>query len=65
MRIDRDHLQDALYGIPEQADLATDDGVPYGADRCPASPTPATHLPIWIDENTGYCARCKLGFAAS
>lgn len=59
----RDHLSDALYGIPEQADLATNDSVPYGADRCPASPTPALHVPIWIDETSGYCARCKMGFA--
>jgi hypothetical protein len=53
---------EALHGIPEQADLVTDDGVAYGADRCPASPTPARHAPIWLDENSGYCARCQLGF---
>jgi hypothetical protein len=57
-------LASTLYGIPEQADLATADGVPYGADRCPASPTPALHIPIWISETEGYCARCRHGFAA-
>lgn len=59
-----DDLGDALHGIPEQADLATDDGVPYGADRCPASPTAAVHMPIWINETSGYCARCRVGFFA-
>lgn len=61
---DRDHLADALYGIPEQSDLVTDDGVPYGGDRCPASKTPALHVPIWIDATSGYCARCRVGFFA-
>jgi hypothetical protein len=64
MMRDRDNLHDALFGIPEQAELVTADGVPYGADRCPASPTPATHAPIWLDETSGYCARCGLGFSA-
>jgi hypothetical protein len=59
-----DGLRDALYGIPEQADLVTADGVPYGADRCPGSPTPALHIPIWTSETEGYCARCRAGFAA-
>ena len=54
----------ALYGIPEQADLITPDGVAYGADRCPASPVPAAHMPIWISDTQGYCARCRCGFAA-
>lgn len=59
-----DALADMLFGIPEQADMVTADGVPYGADRCPASPTPALHAPIWTSETEGYCARCKFGFAA-
>lgn len=53
---------DALFGIEEQADLATADGVNYGADRCRASPTPALHAPIFVDNTSGYCARCKIGF---
>jgi hypothetical protein len=56
--------REALYGIEEQADLATADGVPYGADRCPASPTPALHVPIYLDDTSGYCVRCRLGFFA-
>ena len=35
----------------------------YGAERCPASATPAPHAPIWVDEISGYCARCRQGFA--
>lgn len=65
-RATRSRLMDreALYGIEEQADLATDDGVPYGADRCPASETPALHVPIYVDDRSGYCVRCRLGFFA-
>jgi hypothetical protein len=36
----------------------------FGAERCPASPTPALHAPIWTSDTEGYCARCKFGFAA-
>ena len=53
-----------IFGIPEQADPATDDGLPYGADRCPASDVPALHVPFWIDEMQGYCVRCRAGFFA-
>lgn len=39
------------------------DGAPFGAERCPASPTPAPHIPIFLSESEGYCARCRCGFA--
>jgi hypothetical protein len=31
-------------------------------ERCPMSSRPAFHTPVWLDEGTGYCARCKSGF---
>lgn len=31
-------------------------------ERCPAAETPSFHVPIWLDEMSGYCARCKGGF---
>ena len=34
----------------------------YGAELCPASQAPAPHAQIWIDESSGYCARCRQGF---
>ena len=34
----------------------------YGAERCPASATPALHMPIYVDETSGYCVRCRQGF---
>lgn len=34
----------------------------FGAERCPASITRAGHAPVWLNETTGYCARCHLGF---
>lgn len=34
----------------------------FGGERCPASATPALHTPLYVDERSGYCARCKLGF---
>ena len=34
-------------------------------DRCPASPVPALHTPIWLDTTSGYCARCREPFYAS
>lgn len=34
----------------------------YGAERCPASATPAPHAEIWVDDVSGYCARCRQGF---
>jgi hypothetical protein len=43
-------------------EVAGEDNVFYGAERCPASPTGAPHTPIWITEVTGYCARCRCGF---
>jgi hypothetical protein len=42
--------------------MADDDNGLYGAERCPASATPAAHVPIYVDETTGYCVRCRQGF---
>ena len=32
-------------------------------ELCPASATPALHAPLFLDETSGYCARCLQGFA--
>lgn len=34
----------------------------FSAQHCPASPTPALHAPIFVDEHSGHCARCQEGF---
>jgi len=34
----------------------------FGNQLCPASRVPAIHAPLWIDETSGYCARCHEGF---
>lgn len=39
-------------------------GTFFSDELCPASPTPAVHVPLYVDENSGYCARCRIGFAA-
>jgi hypothetical protein len=52
--VDRGELPNA--GAPES-------GL-FGAELCPASATPAPHAEIWLDETSGYCARCQLGFVA-
>lgn len=36
----------------------------FGVQRCPASATPAPHAPLWIDDTSGYCARCHEGFTS-
>jgi len=35
---------------------------PLKIEHCPASSTPAPHAPIFLDDSSGYCARCKQGF---
>jgi hypothetical protein len=42
--------------------FAMGDGFAYGTERCPASSTPAAHVLIWINDTSGYCARCRAGF---
>lgn len=34
----------------------------FSDELCPASPTPAPHVELLVDETSGYCARCKAGF---
>ncbi len=34
----------------------------FSDEYCPASATPALHAPLYLDANTGYCARCQQGF---
>jgi hypothetical protein len=46
----------------DRREAAPVDGGPFSAELCEASPTPALHAPIFIDANSGYCARCRLGF---
>ena len=36
----------------------------FGMELCPASPVPAAHAPLFVDDVTCYCARCKLDLAA-
>ncbi|MEA2991648.1 MAG: hypothetical protein QOD40_568 [Alphaproteobacteria bacterium] len=31
-------------------------------DFCPASAVPAPHRPLWLNDNKGYCVRCKAEF---
>jgi hypothetical protein len=50
-------------GEPLELDAGEDSGL-YSVERCPASPSGSPHTPIWLTEATGYCARCKCGFAA-
>jgi hypothetical protein len=38
------------------------DAGPFNAQRCAASPAPALHVLLWVDEARGYCARCGEGF---
>lgn len=34
----------------------------FSEELCPASAVPAVHAPLYLDSNSGYCARCHLGF---
>ncbi|MBR0855444.1 hypothetical protein [Bradyrhizobium liaoningense] len=34
----------------------------FGTQHCPAAATPALHAPVFVDEDSGYCARCQEGF---
>lgn len=46
-----------------EAQIALEDaGVFFGEELCPASPTPAVHVQLFVDETSGYCVRCKSGF---
>lgn len=44
--------------------VGAEEGGLFGIEACPASPTPAPHLPLFADEVTCYCARCKMELAA-
>jgi hypothetical protein len=55
--VDPGELADA--DVPD--DLA--DGISFGGQRCPASPVPSLHIPLWTSDTEGYCARCRIGFA--
>jgi len=41
-----------------------EDGGMFGIEYCPASETPAPHVPLFTGEATCYCARCKMELAA-
>ncbi|MGY3393471.1 hypothetical protein ACVWW6_006062 [Bradyrhizobium sp. USDA 3311] len=45
-------------------DEAPVEGGLFSAQRCQASITGAGHAPIWLNETSGYCARCQLGFTS-
>jgi hypothetical protein len=47
----------------DEASRKVDSGF-FNQERCRASDIGAVHAPIWIGENTGYCARCGDGFVA-
>lgn len=36
----------------------------FGIEYCPASETPAPHQPLFVNETTCYCARCRMELAA-
>lgn len=40
------------------------EGGAFGIEHCPASEVPASHVPLFADETTCYCVRCKLRLAA-
>jgi hypothetical protein len=44
--------------------VGADEGGMFGIERCPASATPAPHLPLFADATNCYCARCKMALAA-
>jgi hypothetical protein len=52
------------FDSDDPAGAAPIDSEFFGAERCPASETPALHAPIWTDAVSGHCARCKMGFFA-
>lgn len=37
---------------------------PFGIEHCPASETPAPHVPFFASETQCYCARCRMELAA-
>jgi hypothetical protein len=44
--------------------VGAEEGGLFGVEYCPASATPAPHAPLYIDEVTCYCARCRMELAA-
>lgn len=38
------------------------EGGMFGEERCPASETPARHVPIFTSETEWHCVRCHQGF---
>lgn len=50
--------------IEPEASAAGEASGLLGAEHCPASATPATHMPIFVDGNSGYCVRCRQGFVS-
>ena len=53
-------LCSACAGTAE--DLAEEQSGFFNEQLCPASEMPALHAPIFSDQVSGHCARCKLGF---
>jgi hypothetical protein len=44
--------------------VGAEEGGLFGIERCPASETPAPNAPLYVDDVTCYCARCKLDLVA-
>lgn len=40
-----------------------EDGL-FGVEHCPASVTPAPHVPIFTSDNEWHCVRCRQAFFA-
>lgn len=59
--LDAGDLEPGVY-LNEAGDAGDVRSGMFGAERCPASQVPALHAPIWIDDSSGYCARCRQGF---
>lgn len=44
--------------------LGAEEGGLFGFELCPASATPAAHVPLFTGPDACHCARCKMDLAA-
>lgn len=44
--------------------VGAEEGGLFGVEHCPASDVPAPHVPLFANETTCYCARCRMELAA-
>lgn len=59
-------LCSACVGAEALADASADADIDanafYGGERCPASATPASHVPLFTSETEWHCVNCQLAF---